>query len=55
MLGNFMLFLSSPVFFFQIQLFRYDSFSNTIRLSNTLGPEPDVFVGPDLDQKCLQM
>ena len=43
------------VFFFQSKLFRKQSFRNTIRVSNSLDPDQARrYVGPDLDQNCLQ-
>ena len=40
--------------FFSKSLFQKKSFSNTIRVSNSLDPEQDRAVGPYLGQTCLQ-
>ena len=54
MLGNFHDFLSA-VFFSNPTFFLKNSFSNTIRLSNSLDPDQDRHsVGPDLGANCLQ-
>ena len=50
-----MLVLSS-VDFFSNSTFSKNSISNTIKVSNSLGPdEAPNFVGPELGQNCLQM
>ena len=54
MLGNLHAFLSSADFF-QNEMFQ-NSLKNTISVSNSLDPDQaQHFVGPDLDQNCLQM
>ena len=44
--------LSSAIFFYSKSNLSKSSFTNTIRLSNSL--DPDHFVGPDLGLNCLQ-
>ena len=45
----------SPANFFQNQLFRKKSLTNTIRVLNSLDPDQARhFVGPDLGPNCLQ-
>ena len=55
MLGSFLDFLSSAVFFFSKSTYAENSFRNTIRLSNSFDPDQDrQNVGPDLGHNCLQ-
>ena len=49
-----MLLLSSAYFCLKLT-FSANYFRNTIRVSNSLGPDQDRhFVGPDLEPNCLQ-
>ena len=44
-----------PLIFFKINFFEKKSFTNTIRVSNSLDPDQvRHFVGPDLGPNCLQ-
>ena len=56
-LGNFVFVCRRWIFFFFIPKLTFSkiSFRNTIRMSNSLDPDPARrFVGPDLDPNCLQ-
>ena len=54
MLGNFHAFDVVCLHFLKLS-FSKNSFRNTIRVLNSLDPDQDRhFVGPDLDQNCLQ-
>ena len=44
----------SSVDFFSKSTFSKNSFRNTIRVSKSLDPEAQHFVGPDLGPNCLQ-
>ena len=55
LLGIFSFFLFCRLLFLPNQLFRKNSFRNTIRVSNSLNPDQArQNVGPDLGPNCLQ-
>ena len=55
MLGNFTYFFGHQLTIFHSQLFQKIIFRNTIRVSNSLGPDQvQCSVWPDLGPNCLQ-
>ena len=57
MVGNFSCLCCRLLIFFFLKKIRFskDSFRNTIRVSNDLGPDQDRYlVSPDLGPNCLQ-
>ena len=53
-LGHFFMFFCRLLIFFKSS-FSKNSYKNTIRVSNSLGPDQaQHFVGPDLGPNCLQ-